>query len=453
MKKHTLTAFILFIINYSYTQQSDFLIQETNINHDGVSLGIHLADDYILYSQQEKGKRGLVSNKLYSAKLIDSITFDVDNTTELKQVNITFNNGSPSVFEDELYYTSNSGLDDEYFENQETDFTVNKSGENTLQIFISKRDEKGDWQFPTYASFSNIEHNFTTPFITKDGSKLYFASDIPGGFGGYDIYVSLRQDDNSWGAPLNLGPNVNSSQNDVYPSYYEGVLYFSSKENETAKMNFFYTQKENELWKKRKEYAVLNSSSDDFGLRFVTAKTGYFSSNRDGDDFDKTFYFNVKNYKEEKEVVVETPIKKEDTLLAEIVKETKKVVVDVAKTKLISSKAVYFDLNSFRVKSQGRFELDKLVNELAKHTNYSVEILGYTDASGANDMNLELSKKRAKKVEEYIIGKGIASTKIVEVKGYGEKNLINDCLDYNKCGEEANAKNRRVEVKVLEIIK
>lgn len=453
MKKHTLTAFILFIITYSYSQQSDILIQETNIDHNGVSLGVHLADGYMLYSQQETSKKGVVSNKLYSAKLIDSTTFDIENIAELKQVNITFNNGSPSVFEDELYYTSNSGLDDEYFENQETDFTVNKSGENTLQIFISKKDEKGDWQFPIYANFSNIEHNFTTPFITKDGSKLYFASDIPGGFGGYDIYVSLRQDDNSWGAPLNLGPNVNSSQNDVYPSYYEGVLYFSSKENETAKMNFFYTKKENELWEKRKEYTVLNSSSDDFGLRFVTAKTGYFSSNRGGEDVDKTYYFNVKNYKEEKEVVVVTPIKKVDTLLAEIVKETKKVVVDVTKTKLVSSKEIYFDLNSFRVKSEGRFKLDKLVYELNNNSSYSVELLGYTDASGANDMNLELSKKRAKEVEEYIIAKGIASTKIVEVKGYGEQNLINDCLDYNKCGEEANAKNRRVEVKILEIIK
>jgi outer membrane protein OmpA-like peptidoglycan-associated protein len=478
MKKSTLSVLFLFMMLHSLSQEEKVSINETNINHEGSSLGVHIGQNYLLYSKKKVNKRGIDSYNLYSATIIDSITFDVEKATELKEVNITFSNGSPSVFEDELYYTSNSGIDEEYFKNQSRDFTVNKNGENTLQIFMSKRNLTGKWQFPTYVTFSNIEHNFTTPFITQDGSKLYFSSDLPGGFGGYDIYVSLREEDGSWGTPLNLGAKVNSVQNDVYPAYYNNNLYFSSKLDDTSSNDMYYSINSNNEWSERKELNGFNSSYDEFGICFVNEKSGYFSSNRDGDEYDKTFYFTINTIKEEK-LIVAIENKKELVAKSEIkedlvaIKQTKtvvdasnkteikedlvaikqtKTVVDASKTKLIGTKTIYFDMSRFRVKSEGRFELDKIAFKMNDNPKQVLEILGFSDASGNNEMNLRLSKKRAKAVEEYLFQKDIASNKLVEVKGYGEKNLINDCIYYSLCGEEANAQNRRVEINILEII-
>lgn len=452
MKNSLIIMLLNLVVAFSFSQTKTE-VYPTNINHKGVSLGVTSFNDGLIYARKDgKTKQVDVYNLFYASKE-DSVTFNLKKEDKLDNVNIAFNNGSPSVYENELYYTANSGLDADYTKKNFTDYTVSKEGENTLQIFISKKDEKGEWQFPTYATFSNIEHNFTTPFISKDGSKLYFSSDRPGGFGGYDLYVSERQDDNSWGEPKNLGPYINSAFNDVYPFVYDNKLYFSSKINNDSPTNFYYSVNSNGSWEKREELTDLNSEFDDFGISFETATTGYFSSNRgENQAEDKTFYFRLAPQKEEPVIAVVTETPKE--VIENIVEEKKEEVPQVvSKPKLVLSKVIYFDLNGYRIKSEGRFELDKIAYKLENNSNLIIEILGYTDASGANEMNLSLSQKRAKAVKDYLVDKNIDVTKITEVKGFGENNLINDCADYSKCGEEANALNRRVEIKVLEVIK
>lgn len=454
MKNSVIIMLLNLVVVFSFSQTKTE-IYLTNINHKGVSLGVTSFNEGLIYARKDGKTKQVDAYNLFYVTKQDSITFNLKKENKLENVNIAFNNGSPSVYENELYYTANSGLDADYTKKNFTDYTVSKEGENTLQIFISKKDEKGEWQFPTYATFSNIEHNFTTPFISKDGSKLYFSSDRPGGFGGYDLYVSERQDDNSWGEPKNLGAYINSAFNDVYPFVYDNKLYFSSKRNNESPSDFYYSINTNGSWEKREELTDLNSEFDDFGISFETATTGYFSSNRGENQVeDKTFYFRLASPKEEpviaildespKEVIKEKIIEKEQVIRKEEVK---------VKPKLVSSKIIYFDLNEYRVKSDGRFELDRIAYKLENNANLIIEIFGYTDASGGNEMNLSLSQKRAKAVKDYLLDKNIDVTKITEVKGFGKNNLINDCADYSKCGEEANALNRRVEIKVLEEIK
>jgi hypothetical protein len=132
--------------------------------------------------------------------------------------------------------------------------------------------------------FPYNEGNNITPCLNAMGTILYFASDRPGGFGGYDIYVS-RFENGSWTVPRNLGPVVNSSANDSYPFLHpSGRLYFSSAghDNNVGGYDIFYTDFFNDRWYKPvKLGAPFNSIFNDYTyFSDEDYRTGYFSSQR-----------------------------------------------------------------------------------------------------------------------------------------------------------------------------
>lgn len=102
--------------------------------------------------------------------------------------------------------------------------------EHTLQIFYSFIAGDTVWSDPISAlPFNSIEYSVMHPAISPDGRKIFFASDMPGGFGGTDIYVAYKKDDGEWTKPYNLGPEVNTFGFELYPFYDgKGHLYFSS---------------------------------------------------------------------------------------------------------------------------------------------------------------------------------------------------------------------------------
>ena len=105
---------------------------------------------------------------------------------------------------------------------------------------------------------------------------------MPGGFGGMDIYVSSKTGEN-WGPPVNLGSGVNTSENDVFPYYRTGKLYFSSAGHSGYGGLDIYLSLEEENWGSAKNLkAPLNSSKDDFGIFYKDDENGYFSSDREG---------------------------------------------------------------------------------------------------------------------------------------------------------------------------
>jgi hypothetical protein len=156
-------------------------------------------------------------------------------------------------------------------------------------IAVSER--KGNtFQKPyLYGPPINTEFREQCAFITDDKTTLYFCSDRPGGHGGYDIYVSKLLPDGEWGIPENLGPNVNTEYDDLFPylSYDEKTLYFSSEGHSSmGGFDLFKSQWDTKatVWGKPKNMGYpINTAYDDMSICFnKTGKEAYISSWRKG---------------------------------------------------------------------------------------------------------------------------------------------------------------------------
>ncbi len=157
----------------------------------------------------------------------------------------------------------------------------------SADIYTSKYNSQNDtWAAPTMFPFNSDDFNTGYPSISEDGNTLYFASDMPGGYGGYDIYVIKKDIEGSWGEPKNLGPAINTAFNDSYPFIAGGVLYFSSYGHPGfGGFDVFYSLvKENDEFANPINMGVpVNSSADDFGFIIDDSYTrGFLSSNRPG---------------------------------------------------------------------------------------------------------------------------------------------------------------------------
>jgi outer membrane protein OmpA-like peptidoglycan-associated protein len=111
---------------------------------------------------------------------------------------------------------------------------------------------------------------------------------------------------------------------------------------------------------------------------------------------------------------------------------------------------IYYDLGKFVIREDAASELDKLVAVLKENPNISIELSSHTDSRGEARSNLSLSQKRAEAAANYIISKGIISSRVT-AKGYGESKLVNNCKDGVRCSEDAHQNNRRTEFKVTKI--
>jgi len=157
---------------------------------------------------------------------------------------------------------------------------------NHLGLFFAEFIE-GEWKNTTGFIYNNLEYTITTPCFSPDGMYLYFGSDMPGGYGGTDIYRS-RLENGAWSNPENLGNQVNTPGNEVYPFLNSNnQLFFSSDGHQgLGKKDLFITSETRSGWTDPVHLeAPVNSSGDDFG--FYTDedfKEGYFSSNRGRND-------------------------------------------------------------------------------------------------------------------------------------------------------------------------
>jgi outer membrane protein OmpA-like peptidoglycan-associated protein len=138
---------------------------------------------------------------------------------------------------------------------------------------------------PHLLPFCNNEINCAHAAFSPDGKMLFFSSDMPGGFGGMDIWCCKIMDDGQWGTPFNLGSKINTKGNEVFPFLSEeGYLYFSSDSREGLGGLDIYEVRFKDGKPMGKVYNLgspINSEKDDFGIWFdVDGKSGFFSSNR-----------------------------------------------------------------------------------------------------------------------------------------------------------------------------
>jgi WD40-like Beta Propeller Repeat len=161
---------------------------------------------------------------------------------------------------------------------------ANAKGEFTVKIYV-KQKQGEDWTGEVLLPFEDEDYTFCHPTLSADGQKLYFTSNMPGGFGGMDLYVSRRLSSGEWSAPSNLGAKVNTDKNELFPFLSaEGTLFFASDGQEGAKkLDLFRIDLENRTAKAISLGAPFNTEADDFGLMLLpNGKRGYFSSNRTG---------------------------------------------------------------------------------------------------------------------------------------------------------------------------
>ena len=200
---------------------------------------------------------------------------------------------SPKVFSNDIFSKVNEGPSSFCKFTKTLFFTRNlltkntfAVDNNTLGIFYTM------WSPSILVSISDFpfnkpEYNIVDPSISEEGTTLYFASDMPGGFGGFDIYRSYLKR-GVWTTPENLGPSVNSTGMERYPFIYQGNrLYFSSDAHSSmGGLDVFLSIEKDSTWTKPEPLDIpINSTSDDFA--FVADSglaTGYFSTNRVGSD-------------------------------------------------------------------------------------------------------------------------------------------------------------------------
>jgi outer membrane protein OmpA-like peptidoglycan-associated protein len=176
----------------------------------------------------------------------------------------------------------------------EGQYRKSSDGVNKLKLYTATQ-TSGIWSKAEELPFNSDEYSTGHPALSKDDQLLYFSSDRPGGLGGTDIYVS-KWTNGKWGAPVNLGKEVNTKGNELFPFVdAKGNIYFASDGRPgLGDLDMFYAQLTPDGQQgllSRNLGEPLNSSKDDFGI--VTdgdRMSGYFSSNRKNGGADDDVY-------------------------------------------------------------------------------------------------------------------------------------------------------------------
>lgn len=189
-----------------------------------------------------------------------------------KKINSEFHDGPASISADgtTLYFTR-------------VNITNKKGIVNTAKIFVASGHDRSWGKIKSF-DFNSNDYSVAHPSIDASNNLLFFCSDMPGGIGGKDIWVCKRNA-NGWDKPVNLGPDINTPGDEMFPSIRkDGVLFFSSNGLPGyGGLDVYSAKNIDGRWLLiRNEGLNINSSFDDFGVTFVNDSTGYFSSNRSG---------------------------------------------------------------------------------------------------------------------------------------------------------------------------
>ncbi len=205
-------------------------------------------------------KANMKNGKLFSKNL----------TTKLNDGPVTFNKRG-----DTIYYSRNLEVN---IKMKDISVPRNKLGIFSAELVGNK------WTKIREFRFNNEWYNVTTPCLSPDGKRLFFASDKPGGFGGSDLYYCRWKGD-YWEDPVNMGPVINTSGNEAYPFInVAGELFFSSDGHPgLGGKDIFFSRFSDTAWIKPIPLdPPINSTYNDFGIITDSLmNSGYFSSDRD----------------------------------------------------------------------------------------------------------------------------------------------------------------------------
>ncbi len=161
-------------------------------------------------------------------------------------------------------------------------YTFNNIDKIISKIYYSKFDDINKWSSPSAAFDYNSDlYSIKYPFLSPDKKKLYFSSDMPGGYGGYDLYVCTLDATGKWSNPENLGNIINTVGNEISPYIFNSTLYFSSDFLPGyGGYDVFYSTLNNGYSAPQNMNQPINSAYDDYGLIKTLADRGFFISSR-----------------------------------------------------------------------------------------------------------------------------------------------------------------------------
>lgn len=288
MKFRVFLIFLITVLIHSnlYGQTEKFFVEKTTFSSDKfdefspswfknglVFCSNRKNNPFLDYSDSRN--RGMI--KMFYVDTVPGIEW-TKYTVFANEIQTRLNNG-PVTFnssEDTMYYSRNRIV--------EGDIKKLSVYRNKLGLFSSVYNGQ-EWTRVREFRFNSEWYNITSPCLSPDGRRLYFASDRPDGYGGADIYL-CRMRNGYWEEPVNLGPLVNTSGNESYPFINEvGELFFSSDGHPGSGGKDIFVTKEkrtNEWFPPVRLDDPINSEYDDFGIITDNLMTeGYFSSSRD----------------------------------------------------------------------------------------------------------------------------------------------------------------------------
>ena len=493
------------------------------------------------YRQAEKAF-AIAADSLPQSKIVKNGLLSAKNATQWKKEGSAYTVKRENVFasrradyspmlagddNDRLYFTSTRP-------STKGDELSGITGTKTADIFFSQKDEKGKWtkpqnidtelnsdydegacsfspdgrtmyltqcksdpSYPRYATICTSQRNdaswgkstvltiskdtlssFAHPAVSPDGQWLYFSSDMPGGYGGLDIWKIRLGKDGVEGGVENLGNKINTEGDEMFPTFRpNGDLYFSSNGHPGMGGLDIFIAKTDTMGN---GYVIehpgypLNSEADDFGMTFEGLKNqGYFSSNRgDARGWDHIFSFynpeivqTVTGWVYEKDgyelpaalvymvgndgTNLKLNVKGDGSFTQQIKPNVDYVFLGTCKGYLNHQQQlrvepasescdtvlqfplasimapvlidnIFYDFDRATLRPESKTSLDELVKLLNENPNITIELSAHCDYKGSAAYNKQLSQRRAESVVNYLIEKGIARERLTPV-GYGKE--------------------------------
>ncbi|TGV01143.1 OmpA family protein [Flavivirga rizhaonensis] len=276
-------------INSIFSAKQQYFLKEVNFNSKYSDFGAYEHDGNIYFASSRN--TGVSTKHIYGwneEPFLDIYVTDknandsiVDHKSKLKgDLNSIYHEGPITITKDgkTIYFSRNN-----YNENI---LGKDEEGMTNLKIYKASLIED-EWTNIEELPFNSNDFSNGHPALNSDGTKLYFASNMPDGFGGTDIYSVEINNDGSFGTPQNLGNIVNTDKNERFPFINsEGVLFFASDGHPgLGLLDIFGTvsDKNNNIISVLNLGVPVNSSKDDFSF-FMNEDglSGYFASNRNG---------------------------------------------------------------------------------------------------------------------------------------------------------------------------
>ena len=387
-------------------------------------------------------RRGVIGRcDLYFSELVNSQWSPAKNIGP--PVNTAFKETQPSISSDAnvIYFSSDR-----------------PGGKGKLDIWVSKKNENGEWGIPVNLGDSvNTPEDEMSPFIHHDNNTLYFSSNGHIGMGGADLFITKRNEKGKFDNVKNLGYPINTFGDEIgLIVNAKGNTAFYASNNEGNKDIYYF-----ELYPEVRPVEVsylkgqvydartgdrLKAAFELFNLKDGSPVSRSESEERTGEfvvciPADNDYMLNVSrpgylfysdNFSLKGIFSIDKPFLKNIPLVPIISGE--KVIL----------KNIFYETDSYVLRPESTYELDKVVVFLSTNPNVSVEISGHTDNTGTAAYNEKLSENRARSVVEYLTSKGILKERL-SARGYG----MSEPVDTNET-EEGRANNRRTELKIMD---